>query len=199
MERVAQIHPTADVSDEAEIGAGTKVWHHAQIREHVRIGSECIIGKNVYIDADVVIGNRVKIQNDANIYRHAVLSNGVFVGPGVCLANDRYPRAVTLDGALMSDSGWSAATTYVNEGASLGARSVILPGLRIGKWSLVGAGSVVTKDVPEYGLVLGNPARLVGVACTCGETRKGLYEDALQLKCPRCGMTAELEQDEEEQ
>lgn len=162
------IHPTADVSGDAQLGENVKVWHHSQIREGAKIGDNCILAKNVYVDKDVKIGNNCKIQNNCSIYHGTTLENGVFVGPHVVFTNDCYPRAITKEGKLKTDSEWEVGTVLVKEGASIGARVVILPNITIGKFALIGAGSVVTKDVPDFGLVYGNPAKLNGWVCKCG-------------------------------
>jgi UDP-2-acetamido-3-amino-2,3-dideoxy-glucuronate N-acetyltransferase len=194
-----RIEPTADVSPLASIGEGTKVWHQAQIREKARLGKSCIVGKGAYIDHGVTIGNRVKIQNGASIYHGVVIEDGVFVGPHACLTNDKLPRAITPDGQLKTDADWEVSATIIHYGASIGAGAVVLPGITIGKYALVGAGAVVTKDVPPHGLVVGNPAELVGFVCSCGhrlaeasETQTLSVEDHLltfsrQFTCPRCG------------
>lgn len=163
-----RIHSTAEVSSQASVGAGTCIWHQAQVREGAHVGAECIIGKNVYVDFDVVIGNRVKVQNNALLYHGVTIEDGVFIGPAVCLTNDLRPRAVNIDGQLKSDADWEVGTILIREGASIGARAVVLPGVTIGPWAMVGAGAVVTHDVPAYGLVVGIPARLVGYVCRCG-------------------------------
>jgi acetyltransferase-like isoleucine patch superfamily enzyme len=162
------IHETAEVSPDAKVGEGTLVWHHAQIREGARVGARCILAKGVYVDRDVVIGDDVKIQNYALIYRGATLADGVFVGPLVCLANDRFPRAITPDGARKGDEDWEPGRVSVEHGASIGATAVVIPGVTIGEWAMVGAGALVTRDVPPHGLVLGVPARLLGYVCRCG-------------------------------
>ncbi|MBI2665958.1 N-acetyltransferase [Candidatus Woesearchaeota archaeon] len=162
------IHITAEVSNEARLGANVNIWHHAQVRESVVIGDNCIIGKNVYIDKSVIIGKNCKIQNNSSIYHGASLEDGVFIGPHCVLTNDKLPRAVDCNGILKGDSDWKEGKIIIKEGASLGARTVILPDVTIGKWALIGAGSVVTRDVPNFGLVYGNPARLEGFVCKCG-------------------------------
>ncbi len=163
-----QIHPTAEVSPLAKVGEGTRIWHQAQIRAGAQIGQSCIIGKGVYIDFDVVIGNLVKIQNGASIYHGVTIEDGVFVGPHACLANDKFPRAVTPEGRLKQDTDWEVGRILIQYGASIGASAVILPGVTVGRFAMVGAGAVVTKDVPAHGLVVGNPAGLVGFVCACG-------------------------------
>ena len=178
------IHPTADVSVNAQLGENVKIWHHSQIREGVKIGDNCILAKNVYVDKDVTIGNNCKIQNNCSIYHGTTLENGVFVGPHVVFTNDLYPRAITKEGKLKTDAEWEVGTVLVKEGASIGARTVVLPNVVIGKFALVGAGSVVTKDVPDYGLVLGVPAKLVGYVCACG--RKLEKEKTAGENCDCC-------------
>jgi acetyltransferase-like isoleucine patch superfamily enzyme len=162
------IHPTAEVSPKAQIGSGTRIWHFVQIREGVVIGQNCIIGKDVYVDFDVKIGNNVKIQNSALIYHGALLEDGVFIGPQACLTNDRMPRAITSDGRLKGADDWVVGPILVKYGASIGAGALILPDVTIGRFSLIGAGAVVTRNVPDHGLVVGTPARLVGYVCHCG-------------------------------
>lgn len=162
-------HPTAEISPHATIGSATRVWNFAQIREGAVIGENCIIGRDVYIDANVRIGNRVKIQNSALIYSGVTIADGVFIGPRVCLTNDRYPRAITPTGALKGTADWEQGEILVGYGASIGAGAVIVTGVTVGEFAMVAAGAVVTHDVPAYGLVMGVPARLVGAVCACGK------------------------------
>lgn len=152
-------HDSAIVDEGAIIGEGTKIWHHAHIREGVVIGKFCVIGQNVYIDAGVVVGDYCKIQNNCSIYRTTKLGNFVFVGPHVVFTNDKTPRAFNRDGKPSTEKDWHAGTIIVGQKESIGARSVILPDVTIGEYALVGAGSVVTKDVKPYSLVYGNPAK----------------------------------------
>jgi UDP-2-acetamido-3-amino-2,3-dideoxy-glucuronate N-acetyltransferase len=177
-------HSSADVSPEAMIGAGTRIWHEAQIREGATLGRECIVGKGVYIDFGVRIGNAVKIQNRASIYHGTTIEDGVFIGPHVVFANDMRPRAINPDGAPKTDDDWGVGETVVRYGASLGAGSIILPGIDIGRFALVGAGAVVTKDVPAHAIVIGNPARMVGYACACASK---LTIDGDNAECIACG------------
>ena len=163
------IHSSAEVAADVVIGEDTKVWHLVQIRPGVEIGSECILGRGVYVDAHVKIGNRVKIQNYVSVYEGVTIEDGVFVGPNAVFTNDKLPRAINADGSLKSPTDWKISHTLVGEGAALGANSTIVCGVTIGKWAMVGAGAVVTKDVPDYGLVVGNPAHLIGYVCKCGE------------------------------
>lgn len=182
------IHPTAHIDDSATIGSGTQIWHEVQIRERARIGEECIIGKSAYIDRDVHVGNRVKIQNRASLYHGVTVEDGVFVGPHVVFANDRMPRAINPDGTLKGEGDWRVSPTIVQYGASIGAGSVILPGLRIGRFSLVGAGTTVTQDVIDHALVVGNPARLVGYVCVCAQRLIDSMQDPGDHRwvCPAC-------------
>lgn len=149
------IHKTAEVSKQAKIGEGTKIWHQAQVRENAELGENCNIGKGVYIDFGVKIGDNCKIQNYVSIYHGVVVEEDVFVGPSVTFTNDLYPRAF-----IWSDE--KVTRTLIKKGASIGANSTIVCGVTIGKYAMVGAGSVVTKDVPDYALVYGNPAKIKG-------------------------------------
>jgi len=183
-----RIHPTADVSERSSIGEGTSIWHQAQVRDGAIIGMRCIIGKGVYVDAGVVIGNNVKIQNYVSVYHGVTLEDGVFVGPHVCFTNDLQPRAINPDGSLKSADDWTLSKTLVQNGAALGANSTIRCGVVIGAWAMVGAGSVVTRDIPDYGLVWGNPARIHGFVCPCGErlAQKESQGSETIAACPRC-------------
>ncbi|MBI2102588.1 UDP-N-acetylglucosamine 2-epimerase (non-hydrolyzing) [Candidatus Woesearchaeota archaeon] len=163
-----RVHPTAEVSPAAIIGNVVSIWHHAQVREEAVIGDNCMLGKNVYVDRGVVIGNHCRIQNNSSLYRGVTLENGVFIGPHVVLTNDKNPRAINLGGVPKKETDWIVGKILVKEGASLGARVVVLPDVTIGRFALVGAGSVVTRNVPAFGLVYGNPARLQGFVCRCG-------------------------------
>lgn len=181
-----KIHPTADVSPLAIIGKGTQIWHHAQIRENVRIGTNCIIAKGVYIDKGTKIGNNVKIQNYASLYHLTVLENGVFIGPYVCITNDKLPRATTPQGKLKTDKDWKAYTTKIKIGASLGAGTIVLPGITVGEFALVGAGSLVTKNIPSHSLVYGSPAKFQGYVCKCGNLLSKGSKKPKVLLCNNC-------------
>ena len=158
----ARIVDSADVDDSAVIGRLSQIWHFAQIREGARLGRSCVVGRGAYIGPDVQIGDHVKIQNYALVYQPAVLEDGVFVGPAVVLTNDLHPRAVDVRGRPKTAAGWTPAAVHVREGASLGARSVCVAPVTIGRWAMVGAGAVVVDDVPDFALVVGVPARRVG-------------------------------------
>ncbi len=165
------------------------IWHHAQVREKARIGKNCIISKGVYIDAGVVLEDNVKVQNYVSIYHGVIIEDGVFIGPHVCFTNDLFPRAVNPDGTLKTADDWTVVETRIRRGASIGANSTIRCGVTIGEWAMVGAGSVVTRDVPPYGLVYGNPARLHGFVCPCGARlrEEKREEERVLARCPRCG------------
>ncbi len=156
------VHPSADVAADAELGEGTVVWHLAQVREGARLGRECVVGRGAYVGTGVRVGDRCKIQNHALVYEPAVLGDGVFVGPAAVLTNDRHPRAVRPDGGLKSAADWDAVGVVCAEGASVGAGAVCVAPVRVGRWALVAAGSVVTRDVPDHALVAGSPARRIG-------------------------------------
>ena len=153
---------TADVDTRATIGAGTRIWHLAQIREDAVLGRDCTVGRGAYVGPGVVLGDNVKLQNHALVYEPARLGDGVFIGPAAVLTNDEYPRAVTPQGRLKSAADWTAVGVIVGEGAAVGARAVCVAPVTVGRWALVAAGAVVTADVPDFALVVGVPARRVG-------------------------------------
>jgi len=191
------VHPTSDVSPNAKIGSGTKIWQHCQVRENAEIGTNCILSKGVYIDAGVKIGSNVKIQNGISVYHGVTLEDGVFCGPHCVFTNDKRPRAINPDGSFKAGDDWEVSETLVQKGASIGAHATIVCGIEIGKWAMIGAGAVVTKDVPQYGLVIGNPARPIGFVCPCGQKlilneaeHSELKEDSengtISMICPNC-------------
>jgi UDP-2-acetamido-3-amino-2,3-dideoxy-glucuronate N-acetyltransferase len=166
-ETLFYVHPMAEVEDGAQVGAGTRIWRQAHVRAHARIGEQCNIGKGVYVESHVRLGSRVKVQNHVSIFEGVTIEDGVFIGPHVCFTNDMYPRAITPEGELKTAEDWEITPTLVRYGASIGAGSVVVCGVTIGEFALVGAGSVVTKDVPAYALVYGNPAHAHGYVCRC--------------------------------
>lgn len=172
------IHPTAEVSDRAIIGKGTKIWNQAQVRENAEIGENCIISKNVYIDEHVKIGDRVKVQNNVNVYHGVTVEDDVFLGPSMTFTNDMYPRSFNTE--------WRITETLVKKGASIGANATIRCGITICEYGTVGSGSVVTKDVPAYALVVGNPAHQIGWVCRCG------FKLDDNGKCTECGEKYDL-------
>jgi acetyltransferase-like isoleucine patch superfamily enzyme len=175
---------SADVADTAKLGEGTKVWHLAQVREDARLGANCIVGRGAYIGTGVRVGDNCKIQNHALVYEPAELAAGVFIGPAVVLTNDTYPRAVNPDGSLKDASDWDAVGVTIDEGAAIGARAVCVAPVRIGRWATVAAGAVVTKDVPDFALVAGVPARRIGWV---GEAGAPLRQDGDEWVCPLTG------------
>ncbi|MGI8667893.1 MAG: acyltransferase [Jatrophihabitans sp.] len=182
-----RIQPSADVDSSATIGAGSSVWHLAQVRENAVLGTNCIVGRGAYVGSGVRIGDNVKIQNFALVYEPAELESGVFVGPSVVLTNDHYPRAVNPDGSPKSASDWHPVGVTVRAGASLGARSVCVAPVVIGRWALVAAGAVVIADVPDYAVVVGVPARRVGWAGRAGSPLESTADG--RYRCPVTGET----------
>jgi serine acetyltransferase len=176
------------VSPTARIGAGTRVWHWTQIGDDARVGDDCIVGSGVYLDRAVVVGNKVKIQTGAQLYHGAVVEDGVFVGPRACVTNDRVPRAIRPDGELKTDRDWVLGHTLIRYGASLGAGAIVLANVTVGRFALIGAGAVVVADVPDHGLIVGTPGRLVGYVCACGR-RLQVEEDLSGSRgsCVSCG------------
>ena len=157
-----RISDDAQVAGDVTIGDGTQVWNLVQIREGARVGAECVIGRGAYIGIGVRLGDRCKIQNNALVYDPAVIGDGVFIGPGAILTNDRLPRAISPRGELKRADDWDPVGVTVETGASIGAGAVCVAPVRIGAWAMVAAGSVVVRDVPDYALVAGNPARQIG-------------------------------------
>jgi UDP-2-acetamido-3-amino-2,3-dideoxy-glucuronate N-acetyltransferase len=172
-------HESCYVDDHCEIGDGTKIWHFTHVMTGARIGRRCNIGQNVVISPDVVVGDNVKIQNNVSVYTGVVLEDDVFCGPSMVFTNVINPRShVSRKDEYQP--------TLVKRGATLGANSTIVCGHTIGSYAFVGAGTVVTRDVPDYALVVGNPGRIVGWVCQCGVklTDAGVPRDAT---CPECG------------
>lgn len=186
------VHPTADVSDKAAIGAGTKIWHQAQVREGAAIGKQCILGKGAYVDAGVRIGDYCKLQNGVFVFHGFSLESGVFLGPGVMLLNDKHPRAINPDGSPKSDADWVVSEGVIGYGAAVGGGAVVLPGINVGRMALVGAGAVVTRDVPERAIVAGNPARIRGFACDCGHSLRPEPGRSNEYICANCGRTYQI-------
>ena len=158
------IHATAEVSDKAVLGEGSKVWNLAQVRENATIGENTIISKNVYVDFEVTIGRNVKIQNNVSVYHGVTIEDDVFVGPSAIFTNDFRPRSVNAD--------WKVTPTLIEKGASIGAGATLICGIKVGQYAMVGSGAVVNKDVPAHALVVGNPAKAVGFVYKNGERVK---------------------------
>ncbi|MFZ1383190.1 MAG: acyltransferase [Scrofimicrobium sp.] len=183
---MVRIVDSADVSPEATIGEGSSIWHLAQVREGAVMGQNCIVGRGAYIGTGVHLGDNCKVQNYALVYEPANLANGVFIGPAVVLTNDHNPRAINPDGSLKDASDWEPVGVTIREGAAIGARAVCVAPVTIGAWATVAAGAVVTRDVPDYGLVAGVPARRIGWVGRAGvrlvEVESGLF------RCPESGV-----------
>ncbi|MDD5022719.1 MAG: acyltransferase [Candidatus ainarchaeum sp.] len=176
------VHSTAVVESDVSIGNNSNIWHFAHIRKGAKIGESCNIGKSVYIDTNVTIGNRVKIQNFVSVYTGVTIEDDVFIGPSVTFTNDLYPRAFIWNEDKI-------AKTLVKKGASIGANATIISGITINEYAMVGAGSVVTKSVPKYALVYGNPAKLQGYVCICGNRLTEIKEEidsSIVYNC-KCG------------
>ena len=182
-----RIVPSADVDERAQIGDGSSVWHVAQVREHAVLGRNCIVGRGAYVGTGVRMGDNCKLQNYALVYEPAVLEDGVFVGPAVVFTNDHYPRAIAPDGSLKRGDDWEAVGVTVRTGASIGARAVCVAPVTVGRWALVAAGSVVVRDVPDYALVAGVPARFVRWVGRVGVPLEP--EGDGRFRCPRTGET----------
>ncbi len=179
------IAATADVDPSARVGGGSQLWHLAQLRENVTIGSGCIIGRGAYLGPGVVLGNNCKVQNHALVYEPAVLEDGVFVGPAAVFTNDEFPRAINPDGSRKNADDWNVVGVTVRKGASIGARAVCIAPIEIGAWALVAAGAVVTRDVAPFAIVAGVPARRVGWVGRAGVPLE-LQADGCYV-CPQTG------------
>ncbi len=181
---MSYVAETADVSPDAVIGQGSKIWHLAQVRENAQLGENCIVGRGAYVGTGVEVGPNSKIQNYALVYEPAVLGEGVFIGPAVVLTNDTYPRSISPDGSLKSAHDWIPVGVTIGKGAAIGARAVCVAPVTIGEWATVAAGAVVTKDVPPYALVAGVPAKRRGWVGRAGQPLR--FEDPLWV-CPQTG------------
>ena len=178
------IHAQADVDQGAIIESGSKIWELARVRSGAKIGSETIIGRSAYIDTDVQIGAKCKVQNNALIYSPAVIADGVFIGPGAILTNDLNPRAINETGALKSAADWKVQRVEILYGASIGAGAICVAPVTIGSWAMVGAGAVVIKNVPDFALVVGNPAKQIGWVGKSGSKLDKSKDQENKFICP---------------
>ena len=181
------IHKTAEISKTAKVAKNVDIWAYSQVRENVQVGNSTKIGRNVYIDHDVRIGANVKIQNNAQIYFKTIVEDGVFIGPAVNIVNDKYPRAINLTGSIKTSKDWKPGKTIIKKGASIGAGSIVLPNLIVGEYVLVGAGSIVTKSVPAYAKVVGNPAKIINYVCKLAHELKAIGK--IKRYCNICDFT----------
>ena len=175
------IHRTADVNRRAKIGRGTKVWHHSQILAGASVGPGCSIGHNCFVGGRAKLGRGVKLESNIDVWDLVTLENYVFVGPSAVFTNDRNPRAKYPKRRFPAYGSW--LPTLVRDGASIGANATILCGVTVGRWAMVGAGAIVTKDVPDYAIVVGTPAHVVGWICECGNK----LPTAAKPRCRTCG------------
>jgi UDP-2-acetamido-3-amino-2,3-dideoxy-glucuronate N-acetyltransferase len=177
------VHESSYIDEPCEIGDGTKIWHFSHVMKNSKIGKGCNIGQNVVISPDVVLGNNVKIQNNVSVYTGVICEDDVFLGPSMVFTNVSNPRSHIIRRDEYQQ-------TLVKKGASIGANSVIVCGNEIGRFSFIGAGAVVTKPVPDYALVVGNPGRIVGWMCQCGIRLQ--FGDETETTCSACGHTYEM-------
>lgn len=172
-------HKTAEIEKGAKIGKGTKIWHNSQIKKGSIIGNDCVIGHNSFIASGAIIGNNVKIQSNTDIWDKIILEDYVFIGPSVVFTNDKNPRAKYPK----EKDNW--LPTLVKEGATIGANATIICNTTIGKWAMIGAGAVVRKDIPDYAIVVGNPEKIIGYICECGEKLKFIKNKSVCEKCKK--------------
>ena len=184
------VDPTAVIDKEVKLGKGTKIWHFVHIMKDAIIGKDCVIADYVYVGKGVKIGNNVKIENRATIFEGVTIDDNAFVGPHVVFTNDLYPRSIKPN--------WKIFPTFVKKGCSLGAGSVIVCGVTIGEYAMIGAGSVVTKDVPPFSLNYGNPSRVRGFICSCGKKFKKVKktEKNVLMECSDCKQICEISIDD---
>jgi UDP-2-acetamido-3-amino-2,3-dideoxy-glucuronate N-acetyltransferase len=177
MEKKYFVHSTAVVDEPVKIGEGTQIWHFSHIMSGAKIGKHCIIGQNVFIGSGAILGNYIKIQNNVSVYDRVVLEDDVFCGPSMVFTNVFNPRSFISRKKEFRE-------TLVRKGATIGANATIVCGNRIGQYAFIGAGSVVTNDVPDYALVYGNPGRVKGWVCQCAEE---ITFQSGKARCQACG------------
>ena len=178
----AEIDRTAIIDQGSRIGEGTRIWAFVQVGKNAIVGKNCVLGNGSFVDREAKIGNNVKLMNKAQVFRGCEVGNNVFIGPGAVLANDKNPKHNT-------ERKFSGYEWKIGDNVSIGANSVILPEVNIGEFAVVGAGSIVTKEVPRHGIVYGNPAKLHGFACKCGEKMRIMKKENEKavLRCEKCG------------
>src|SRR5947208_3528469 len=196
----ARIHPTAIIEEGVTLGPGTSVWDNVHIRRGTQLGEQCLVGGKTTIAYDVQIGNRVKINASAYICNAVTIEDGVMISAGVIFTNDRFPRATTSDLAALRPSTPDEHTlpTLVREGATIGAGAIIGCDLTIGRFAMIGMGAVVTRSVPDFHLVIGNPARSIGCVCRRGEpltkwNDETAFEQPRSIRCAQCGLEYEID------
>jgi len=176
-------HKTVEVDKQAFVGAETKIWHYSQVKKGAKIGKKCTIGHNCFIDSEARLGNNVKLESNIDVWDKITLEDYVFVGPSVVFTNDHNPRAKYPKKQYPEYGQW--LPTLVKKGASIGANATIICGITIGEWAFIGAGAVVNKDVPDYALVVGVPAKQIGWICECGNKIEFKKNKAICEKCQR--------------
>jgi UDP-2-acetamido-3-amino-2,3-dideoxy-glucuronate N-acetyltransferase len=175
-------HPSSYVDDGAIVGDDSRIWHFCHVASGARIGRGCVLGQNVYVAATAILGDGVRVQNNVSIYDGVVLQDGVFVGPSAVFTNVSHPRAEVSRRHAYEQ-------TLVEQGATIGANATVVCGRRIGRYAFIGAGTVVTRDVPAFALCLGVPGRQTGWMCRCGER---LVESLVDWRCAACGAAYRL-------
>jgi UDP-2-acetamido-3-amino-2,3-dideoxy-glucuronate N-acetyltransferase len=194
----AQIHADAHLEPEVRIGGGTRVGPRTHLGTGARVGADCELGRDVFIDAGVTIGDRVRVDQGVLVYHGATIEDGVYIGPGAIVTNDRHPRAITPEGEVLAPGDMVLREVTLRYGCSLGAGAVVVAGTTVGRFATVGAGGVVTRNVPDHGLVAGSPARRIGWVCACGArllndneepapAAPDRYSRHPELHCARCG------------
>jgi acetyltransferase-like isoleucine patch superfamily enzyme len=198
IDSTARIHPSADLEPNVSVGSGSAIGQRTRVRSGAVIGAESEIGRDAFIDENVSIGDRVRIKDRSLVYQGVTIEDGVFVGPGAILTNDRFPRAITPTGELAGPDDWELAPIVLRRGCTIGAGAVVVADVDVGSFATVGAGAVVTRNVPGHALVVGNPAKRIGWVCACGRRlRDSTGHDApaeperyaldTDLVCETCG------------
>jgi UDP-2-acetamido-3-amino-2,3-dideoxy-glucuronate N-acetyltransferase len=183
------IYPTPEVSARATVAPGAHTWHYVQVREGASIEQNCIIGQGTCVDFDVSLGNDFKVQHGAFLYHGLTVEDAAFIGPGACNTNDVHPRAITPEGVLKTVDDWAVGPTRLCYGTSAEVQAVILQNMTVGRFAMVAAGAVANRSVPDYGLVVGVPARPVGYACACGQRLEQCPDG---WRCLACGQVVAL-------